>query len=477
MKKSGMAIAALLAACNTTPPQFLPPPFGPEGPQPARLFFPTGLVQAPGPDAGLLIANGNFDRLFETGTVVNLTRSYLDSRFLPDAGPLDCDVPDASLDCTQPIPGDTSAAMIGSYAGPLVLNADAGIVYSASRDNGSLNEVAIGANGKLHCTENSGGVSSQDCRNGVRTLDLPDAGVDGPFTVVAGNTFLPGESTPKDVFFISSIVPHIDSISSGVITSSTHVAVVDMLALAASAPSPLLYSMRAGSQFVGGGTGVGPMVFDGVRRQLYLAGCYVRSSALGAGEPGSTLCGGISTNYLRILGVDARDATDPTLIDLRSDVLSIYTVQLMLGDPDPATKAPQTLWATMRLPDTLVRIELPTSPSVLPRVRKVIPLPISPADMTRIPRPGAPDLIAVVAEKQNSVVIVDTTTDEVVAEVGRLGDSPFLVKQIDCPAAARFSNSACLATTVFGACRVALIEVPLLSPSQAKLRALAGTCP
>ena len=166
-------------------------------------------------------------------------------------------------------------------------------------------------------------------------------------------------------------------------------------------------------------------------------------------------------------------AHDPLVLDLYSDVLSITTVQLLVGDPDPVTQAPTTLWATMRLPDSLVRIELPTLPSVAPRVRKVIPLPIAPADMNRIARPGFPDLLAVVAEKNNAVAIVDTATDQVVTLVRRLGDSPFMIQEVNCPTA----GSACLVTSVFGACRLGLIEVPRSQPAQAKLRALAGTCP
>jgi hypothetical protein len=106
-------------------------------------------------------------------------------------------------------------------------------------------------------------------------------------------------------------------------------------------------------------------------------------------------------------------------------------------------------------------------------VRKVIPMPASPADMVRIARPGASDLIAVVTEKTNSVAIVDTGSGEVVSQIGRLGNSPFMIREVSCPIA----GSACLATSVFAGCRVALIEVPKSQPSLAKLRALIGTCP
>jgi YVTN family beta-propeller protein len=220
------------------------------------------------------------------------------------------------------------------------------------------------------------------------------------------------------------------------------------------------------------------MVFDPSRRRLYLGGCFQRSTAFGSGEPGTGLCSGIQNNFLRIIDVDAGSAADPQLIDLRPDVQSIYTTQLLLDTPGtPATPSSPitTLWATMRIPDSLVVIDLPAQPSVAPRVREVIPLPASPADMVRIDRAPSPPLVAVVAEKIGAVSIVDTSTSQVVAQIGRLGDSPYNIANIDCPASK--SGSACLAVSVFRNCRVALIEVPKNDPSRAALRALAGSCP
>jgi hypothetical protein len=164
-------------------------------------------------------------------------------------------------------------------------------------------------------------------------------------------------------------------------------------------------------------------------------------------------------------------------VDLRSDVLSTFTTQLLLADPDPVTGAPATLWATMRNPDSLVRVELPSQPSVAPRVRQAIPLPVAPADMVRIDRGSAPALIAVAAQNTNSMAVVDSASGDVVAQVGRLGDSPFNIAEISCPATADYTDSACLAVSVFGACRVALIEVPKTQPSATAVRALAGSCP
>ena len=119
MKMRLALAAALLAACNTVSSELLPPPFGPNGRQPARLFFPTGIVATH--DGTLLVANGNFDRAFDAGTIASIKKSYLDSLFLAH---LDCDVPPpAPAGCDQ-ANGDIQFAdtiMIGNYAGPLVL--------------------------------------------------------------------------------------------------------------------------------------------------------------------------------------------------------------------------------------------------------------------------------------------------------------------------------------------------------------------
>ena len=469
MTKSAIAAAALLAACNTMPPEVLPPPFGPNGPQNPRLFFPTGLASAP--DGTLLVANGNFNHAFDSGTILTFSRDFLDRTFRLQ---LDCDRPDADPNkCVVQIqPGDVPGrVLIGSYAGPLTLSVDGTVALTGSRDSGNVNAVQVDPGGLLHCLPGTGNDVTKDCRTGL--LNLTANGVDGPYTIVPGTAVVQnGTNSPptRPVFFVSSVIPHIDQISSGVLYTSTAVAAIDM-----QPPWGLVFTMRAGSRFVGGGFGVGPMVFDSVRRQLYLGGCYFRSASFGAGEPGSALCNGVTNNYLRILNVDVGNAADPVLFDLRTDVLSIDTVQFLLGDPDPTTGAPTTLWATMRNPDTLVRIELPAQPSVAPRVRKVIPMPASPADMVRIVRTGASDLIAVVTEKTNGVAIIDTATGEVVSQISRLGNSPFMIKEVSCPP--EITGSACLATSVFAECRVALIEVQKSQPLQAKLRALIGKCP
>src|SRR5512140_2481197 len=368
---------ALLAACNTASSELLPPPFGPNGRQPARLFFPTGLAVAP--DGTLLVANGNFNHAFDAGTVASIRKSYLDGLF---SAHRDCDVPPpAPAGCDQ-ANGDiqfADAVMIGNYAGPLVLDSAGTIAFTGSRDTGKLNAVTVAPGGALACPAGAGDNAARDCRKGLVDL-FATARLDGPYSIVRGDSQGPGQPAPRPVLFVSSVVPHIDEISGGIIFSSSNVAALDM-----QDPTRVLFTISVSSRFVANGDAVGPMVFDAARRQLYLAGCYERFANSGAGEPGSGLCLGQNTNLLRIVNVDAQAAAFPTTIELFSDVQSTQTTQLLLPDPDP-TGAPMTLWATMRAPDALVQIQLPSQPSVTPRVRRAVPLPVSPADMTLIKR-------------------------------------------------------------------------------------------
>src|SRR3954468_10896567 len=73
-----LLIPIALGACSTSPPVLLPPPFGPDtsAPQPARLYWPTGIAMHPS-GKFLLVANANFDRLYAAGTIYSLSVSKL----------------------------------------------------------------------------------------------------------------------------------------------------------------------------------------------------------------------------------------------------------------------------------------------------------------------------------------------------------------------------------------------------------------
>jgi hypothetical protein len=263
------------------------------------------------------------------------------------------------------------------------------------------------------------------------------------------------------------MTPRIDTITGSTLYTSGVVAALDM-----GDPTQTLFSMIDGSSFdVSIGTAVGPTLYDSVRHRLVMGGCFQRFASSGAGEPGTGRCGGAGRNLIRFLDVDARDSALAEFFDIFGDVSSVETVAIAFADFDPATNAPTTLWATLRNPDSLVKIAMPLDPSVGLRVQQISPMPISPADLVRIPRAGQSDLLAIVAEKANAIVLYDTGTQEVVGQVENLGDTPFSLALVG-----NDGTSARLAVTVFKGCKLALIEVPLAAPWQAQLRGRAGVC-
>jgi hypothetical protein len=269
------------------------------------------------------------------------------------------------------------------------------------------------------------------------------------------------------VLYVSALIPHVDTIQSGTLYTSARVAALDQ-----GNPAQITFSMLASSPFAGNGAGVGPMVFDPVRRQLLMSGCYQRFPGGIGGEPASGKCAGFVSNTLRVLDVDAGSGAGVRIYDISINPSTGSTSGLLLAGGDPATnKPPNTLWATVRNPDALVEIDLPSTPSALPTIRRTISMPVSPSDLVRIPRPGASDLIAV-AVSRSGLVLYDTGARQVIAQLEHLGDTPYNIRLLPSPA-----GTARLVVSDFGDCRLALIHVPLDRPWDAALRARAGTCP
>jgi hypothetical protein len=295
------------------------------------------------------------------------------------------------------------------------------------------------------------------------------ANLEGPYSIVPGVARPPGTDTDVSVLFVAPLVPHIDDIQSGTIYTSAPVAALDV-----GDPTAVRFTMLAASRIFGGGDhgagGVGPMVFDPVRRQLLMAGCFVRYSTGAGGDAATGKCGTLGSNTLRVLDVDAGSAAQVQVYDLSQDVRSLESVALLLAGP--SGQAPDTLWASARSPDALIEVALPATPSQIPKVRRAVSLPTSPADIALIRRPGGADLLAIAAERLGALVIYDTGNRQVVAQVERLGDTPFTLKLLPSPA-----GSARLVASVFGDCRLSLIEVPLDQPWNAALRGRAGKCP
>ena len=468
------AIALLVCAafgCNTSAPSLLPPPFGPtNAPTPYRLYFPTGLAVSRDQSI-LLVANGDFDHAFDASTLVALDTAYLGTLF---DSQLDCsNVPvgvaartGCDIDLGQNQQAFLAAAMIGNYGGPLALYEPASggaTAFVAARDTSVLHAVSLRAPGQplLSC-RNHGGL---DCRDGVQNL-LTTATLEGPYAVVLGDVVAPGSTAHQDVLFVGELVPHIDRIGGTTVTRAS-VAVLD----ATNPAAPPLFTMAASDFTITTGTGIGPMAFDKVRRQLYSSGCYSRFPNPSQGDPLSAKCVGTTTNFLRELGPDAGANAGLRTVTISDQIRSTDTSDLVLGELDPATGA-HTLYATVRNPDALITIEFPDDPSQEAHVRRATPLPISPGAILRVPRPGLGDLLLISATRTGVVDVFDVAQDQVVGQITKLGDTPFALARLPSPA-----NVARAAVSVFGDCRLGLIEVPLDKPWTATLRARVGACP
>jgi hypothetical protein len=498
--RAACALVALAElSCSNPVPDLRPPPFGPDVQHPlrAQLFFPTGMAVAP--SGHLLVVNGNFDHAFDGGTLV-----AFDPRDFKDAqgrSLLSFYASDGAVPATVDVPVIPQAwfrgvAMIGNYGGPLAVYADQGgarvRAFTGARDANRLDQVQLDpATGALSCDGTPGNV---DCRagafdtfnavcppNGCPASTDPTLDLEGPYGVAIGTAQLPGQTTPpRDVLFVSALVPHIDSIINNQLFTRSQFAA---LTLDGATPA-LFYGANASSETAGNGIGAGPMVFDAKRRRLVLAGCYTRFASTNGANPSSGKCGSTSANLIRFVSVDEGPDANVQIFDVAATVRASETTGLALGAFD-ANGVAQRLYATVRNPDLFVEMELPPDPGTLARVVRATPLPIAPAGLTVLPRPaGIPggDLIAIAGEGSGTVSVYDTASGQVVANLQNLGSLPYTLVQLqaqadDQSAAAQADPRAHLAAAAFDNCRVALVDVPYLRPWKSALRATVGSCP
>jgi len=275
-------------------------------------------------------------------------------------------------------------------------------------------------------------------------------------------------------------VPHIDEIQSGVLFTSAR-----LVALQQSDPTKVIFSAVVTDRITGGGVGAGPLVFDDRRREAILGGCYVRfGSASAGGEPSTLKCGLLGNNsVLRFVPVDAGSSASTRIYDLGAQLHANDVPGLALGSVDPATGI-RRLYAVTRAPDAIVRIGLPLDPAFPPIVEAVATISSTPSQIVLLQRPtGATgsELLAVTATAvyetsttAGKLIILDGLSERVVGQVEGLGDTPFAIAQFPPQAG---DKSARLAISIFGSCRVSLVDVPYDRPGEATLRANLGSCP
>jgi hypothetical protein len=471
---------ALIAAglsCTVSVPVLLPPPFGPSTPpDPARLFFPTGIAAAP--SGHLLVNNANFDRQFDSGTMIALSPDYLNAQYAGD--------PSKTLIPGQLPPGSvTGAVMVASFAGPLALDQTGTLAFTGSRGSNLVSSVQLDpTTGALTCGAGAQYLTPFDCRTGLfdSTAAINPAtgtavNLEGPYGFAAGVAHLPGDPADHPVMFVSSLVPHIDSIVSGTLETYGRVAAVDLTAI----PN-LLYEVDVSSPILLNGMGSGPLIFDGAHRQIILGGCYQRFGSGSAGEPATAKCiltG--QTNPIRFVDVDSGPDAVVRSFDLFPVLRGNETTALVLGAED-ATGAPQILYALSRNPDVLVEIELPKVVADDPVARRITPLPLQPAGAIRLQRPAAipgPDLIAVAGSGNSSISIYSAGAEDVVAQlnisqsINAAADFPFALAQLPVQPA---DTTARFVVSIFGTCQLAFVDVDFAQPANARLRSVVGQC-
>ena len=488
MHRFAALCATLLCACSFPgPPTLLPPPFGPDpaNPEPARFFFPTGVAIASecpsgpstcGPAQWLVVSNSNADRQYDTGAIYSLRIADLLPLFQPPPPP----APATPKTVPFPIGSLAGKAMTGNYTGPMVIAQ--GTVYTGSRDTNRLNAVAVDLKtGALSCrTGATIDTGNEDCRSGVVDLSRT-ATVEGPFGITTGTVRDAKNGVDVEALLVSSVVPHIDDIQSGVLFTSSRIAAVNLFD-----PTKVLFSALVTNRLdVARGIGAGPIVFDDRRREVIVGGCYVRfGSASAGGEPSTLKCGNLgNTAIIRFVPVDAGVDASARVYDLSAQIRAIDVTGLALGDVD-ATTGMRPLYVSMRSPDAVARIGLPPDPAFPPVVESVATISSQPSLVHRVQRPTGStgsDLLVVsaVATYETSttagrLIVVDGAFNRVITQVEGLGDTPFAIAQFPPQPG---DVSARFAVSLFGSCRVSLVEVPYANPELAALRANVGSCP
>jgi hypothetical protein len=355
--------------------------------------------------------------------------------------------------------------------------------YAGARDTNRLHGVTVDASGALSCRVGASTAPGPDCRNGILDLNKLDH-LEGPYGIATGTVIPVGGTAPVPSVFVAALIPHVDEIVSGVAFTSDPV-----VGLSEADPTQLLFSAFATDRINGNGIGAGPIVFDDQRRQLVLGGCYTRfPNVTQAGDPSSGKCiAGTGNSLLRFVDVDGGSASASRIYDMGPQLFSNDYEGMALADPNPAASS-RTLYLTARNPDIFAQIELPFDPSLAPFARRIDVLPGSPGTILRIRRPSGspgPDLVAVAAgvlpanelpgQENATVQILQPSAGDVsIAQVEGLGDTAFALAQLPPQPG---DTVARLFVSVFGSCRIAVVDVPYDAPWTASLRARIGSCP
>lgn len=435
LRLAALAMLLPLLGCEGTADGLPPPPFDRT---PARFFFPTGIAATPD-GRSLLVANSNFDRAYNGGTLLQIELAAFDRAAAEPTRRL-ADLPAEHV---------LGQGRIDSFAGPVAVNADGTAAYVTSRDRDLLMRAPLQA-GNLACPQ-------LDC-----TADAIRLGVQGlgdPFDLVLGELHLPGGAGPEPVIFVSHLAP-----SGTATTSNEAYAAVIPERLAAASLNPFssgAYRVSLGRQ------GAAAIAFEPQGGQLFAGGCFLRvpgesvvACRLDVNDPLAR------RNILRVLLPGA----GPTAPVPQFDLGPVTGGRAETLDIELSSDGSLLYVATTR-PNALLVLERPQpGASAAPVVRAVIPLAQSPGQLHVLPGPAG-DLVAATAIADDALLLVDPVAGRVAAQLVPVGDAPFDLTSVATPDGHR------LFVSLFQGCAVAAVDVPAGAPFQARHVATLGACP
>lgn len=439
-----LAVFALGAlACAQSAPG-LPPP-GLDGKAP-RLFYPVGLAVSKD-GTQLYVANSNFDRAFNGGSIVRFPTALFDQAAA---------LPGARL---AALPADAPVARLDSFAGPVRLNAAGTALFVTTRDNDTLTRIPLDAAGAFQCDPAKG------CSAGA--VHLGSLAMTDPFALVLADVVFPGATAAEPAVLVSHLSP--ESTGTGTTAKDAFLAVVPER-LASDAQKPF----ENGAFRVDLGVlGSDALAFDPTARRLFVGGCFQRTAAaqgdlvvVCGSNPDSSVA---RTNPLRSLLPEAGPSSTVDQVNLGQILGGADTVDLALASPVGAT-ASRLLYVATSRPSALITVEIPAPGQVLPQVRTVTPLASAPSRLHVLRRPTG-DLVVVTATASNAVLVVDPIAGQVLAQLAPLGVGPYELASTPTATGDR------VFVGLFNDCAVAAIDVPTDKPFDAKLVGIVGGCP
>lgn len=436
----------LLGACSAaTEPR--PPPQG-------RFVYPSGIVHRKLPDqpasnGALYVVSANFDRCFDTGSVIAVN---LDDVGLPAFGsPVSQEGPQQLTDLKV---ANDAWVQIDSFGGELALwdsgknaaGTDTGRLFVPSRSEGSfLHVIDVEGATRLSCKGGS------DCFNGaVSLISVPGAVADQPRAQAPIGVTVDQEKAEVWV---------------------THTEAADSPARTGIDPRTYVVRVPASEPSVNDTNffpvGNATLDFGGTH-----ASALGRRYAYVSGRNYTILQGTLQPAEFLVRLVDRNNrgrVLDPSL-EVAYGSLEARGLALNSGET--------RLYVVARSPDTLIVVDLVGTGTDSPVLTIVdaVPLPDGATDVVVIPReaavsgPRRGDLVAVSCSGAGVVALYDEEVGQVVAQVSGVGLQPADM------AVDQRGTGARLYTSNFGDGRIGVIDIPNLdNPQDARLVAHLGT--